>query len=436
MGVDSELRAAVSGRVLLPGDDGFGEATRPWNRAVAQPVAAVVEAADADDVAAVVRHARRTGRAVSAQATGHGAAPGADGVILLRTGRLDEVEVRPERRLARAGAGASWGRVLAAASPYGLTGLAGSSPIVSVTGYTLGGGLSWFGRRYGWAADAVTAFEVVDAAGERHRVTGESDPELFWALRGGGGDFAIVTAVEFELHPVPGLYGGRVTWPLARAAEVADAFLEITAQAPPALSAWLGRVNIPQAPPMVTVDVAFLGTADEARELLKPLDAIGDVMADQRRVLDPADLGAITNDPADPAPLAARTELLTGLDAATVRTLFGEPIDPIAAVQVRHLGGALADDRPDRGACGTLAEPYLLYTLGLAVNPEVAAAVRERQRRLVADLGGVVAGRKPYPFLTAGETAADAFPAATLDRLRQVKRTRDPDGVIRAGFPV
>src|SRR5690606_25219300 len=224
---------------------------------------------------AVVRHARRTGRAVSAQATGHGAAPGADGVILLRTGRLDEVEVRPERRLARAGAGASWGRVLAAASPYGLTGLAGSSPIVSVTGYTLGGGLSWFGRRYGWAADAVTAFEVVDATGERVRVTGESDPELFWALRGGGGDFALVTAVEFELYPAGDLYGGRMAWPVARAGEVAEAFLELTAQAPPALSAWLGRVNVPQVPPMVTVDVAFLGPADEARELLKPLDAIG-----------------------------------------------------------------------------------------------------------------------------------------------------------------
>jgi len=435
-GADSALRTAVSGRVLLPGDAGFAAAARPWNLAVEQPVAAVVEATDADDVAAVVRYARRTGRAVAAQTTGHGAAPGTDGAILLRTRRLDAVEVRPELRLARVGAGVTWDRVLAAAAPYRLTGLAGSSPVVGVAGYTLSGGLSWYGRAHGWAADAVTAFEVVDADGGRARVTAETDPELFWALRGGGGDFAIVTALEFELVPAPDLYGGSMAWPLDRADEVAAPYLEITAQAPPALSAWLGRVNIPGVPPAVTVSVAFLGTAEEARDLLKPLDAIPGAVEDTRRPLDPAELGAITGDPVDPMPSATGGELLAGLDEAALRGLLHEPIDPLAGLQLRHLGGALAEERPGRGACGTLAEPYLLYTYGAVAGPEQAAAIRERQRSLAAALGDLATGRRPYICLGAGETVAHTFPAATVDRLRRIKRERDPHGVILANHPV
>ena len=434
---ENALRALVSGRVLLPGDDGFDAAVQPWNRAVGQAsAAAVVEAADAADVVAVVRHAREAGLRVTAQPGGHGASGDVDGVILVRTGALDRLEVLPERRLARAGAGVKWGRVQEAAAAYGLTGLAGSSPVVSVTGYTLGGGLSWFGRRYGWAADAVRAFEVVDADGERRRVSAESDPELFWALRGGGGDFAFVTEVEFDLYPAPSLYGGRMVWPEARAAEVVDAFREITADAPPELALWVSRLSFPQAPPMVAVDVAHLGAAEEARRLLERLDKIGDVLSDTRGALSPAKLGDITADPADPMPVRSRAELLGRFDDEAAGILLGEPISPLVGVQVRHLGGALAEDRPGRGAAGAVGEPYLLYAFGPVPNPELAAAVGGGLDRLVAGLAGHVAGRKPYTFLTSGETAEAAFPAATLDRLRAVKRSRDPGGVFRANFPV
>ncbi|GAA4227960.1 FAD/FMN-containing dehydrogenase [Streptosporangium album] len=130
-----------------------------------QPVLAVVEAGDADDVAALAGYARLAGLTVSAQPSGHGATGDVDGVILLRTGRLDGVDIRPGQRSVRVGAGVKWDRELTAASPHGLTGLAGSSPVPSVIGYTLGGGLSWFGRRHGFAADSVRALDVVDAGG-------------------------------------------------------------------------------------------------------------------------------------------------------------------------------------------------------------------------------------------------------------------------------
>ncbi|NJP95626.1 FAD-binding oxidoreductase [Nonomuraea sp. FMUSA5-5] len=433
---NTDLRAAVRGRVLLPGDDGFEEAAKPWNRSVRQPVAAVVEPADVDGVADTVRYAARTGLTVAAQPSGHGASGDTDGVILLRTGRLGGVDVRPEERVARVGAGVRWGEALAATGPLGLTGLAGSSPVVSVTGYTLGGGLSWFGRRYGFAADSVRAFEVVRPDGEPATVTADSDPDLFWALRGGGGDFAVVTAIEFGLHPAPALYGGRMMWPGHRTREVFEAFREITAEAPDELSVWFNRFQFPQGPPMVAVDVAFLGEEGEGRALLARLDKIDDVLADKRGPLPVASLGAITDEPTDPSLSRSRAELLTGLDDAAAKVLLDTPLEPVLAVQVRHLGGALAGARPGAGPSGPVTEPYLLYLLGLALNPELSAAVGARQERFAGELGALVSGRKPYTMLGPGDRAVAAFTEGDLARLRDIKRARDPHGVLRANFPV
>ncbi|TDD04313.1 FAD-binding oxidoreductase [Nonomuraea deserti] len=431
---DSDMRSVVDGRVLLPGDDGFEQASKAWNLSVEQPVAAVVEARDAGDVAALVRYAGKAGLSVSAQPSGHGASGDTEGVILLRTGRLGEVEVRPEELLARVGAGVRWGEVLAAAGKHGLTGLAGSSPVVSVTGYTLGGGLSWFSRKHGFAADSVRAFDVIGADGEPARVTADSDPDLFWALRGGGGDFAVVTAIEFELHPAPALYGGRIMWPGHRTHEVFEAFRELTAEAPDELTLWFNRVRFPQAPPMVALDLAFLGTEDEGRALLGRLDRIDDVIADKRGDVAVADLGDITADPTDPAPGRSRAELLTGLDDAAAVTLLDSPIEPLVAVQIRHLGGALARQLTGAGPAGPLAEPYLLYLFGIAPTPELVAAVGAKQGWYAGELD--VSGRKPYTLLAPGERAAEAFTEEDTGRLRQIKRARDPHNVLRANFPV
>ncbi|GAA1616167.1 FAD-binding oxidoreductase [Nonomuraea maheshkhaliensis] len=426
----------IRGKVLVAGAEGFEQARRPWNRAVEQPVRAVVEAADAEDVATLIRYARLAGLTVTTQPSGHGASGNAADLILLRTGHLDELHIDPNTRVARAGAGVSWGGVLQAASPYGLTGLAGSSPAVTVTGYTLGGGLSWFSRKHGFASSSVRAFEVVDAVGARARVTAESDPELFWALRGGGGDFAVVTAVEFDLHPAPALYGGRVVWSGERAREVFEVFREITFDAPDELSVWFNRVRLPQAPPLVTLDVTYLGEEGDGRALLARLDKIGDALSDSRGPVAVADLGAVTAEPTDPAPARSRAELLTGLDDAVAEILLDTPAEPVVGIQLRHLGGALAAARPDGGPSGPVAEPYLLSTFGLALNPELSAAVGARQRRYAEELGERVGGRKPYTMLAAGERAAAAFTGPDLDRLRAIKRARDPHGVIRANFPV
>ncbi|WP_107658950.1 FAD-binding oxidoreductase [Nocardia suismassiliense] len=428
------LRSAVRGRVLLPGDEEFDTARTPWNLSVDQPVAAVVHVEDADDMAAVVGYARAAGLSVTAQPNGHGASGTAADTILVRTRRLDRIEVDPVRRRARVGAGTSWGELLTAAARHGLTGLAGSSPVVSVVGYTLGGGLSWFGRKYGWAADSVRAFDIVDADGRQTRVTAETDPELFWALRGGGGDFALVTAVEFDLFAAPSLFGGSIVWPAERTAAVCAAFQDITDDAPAELTVWLNRLQPPQGPPVIAIAATYLGESARGRDLLRRLDAIDGIVADTRREFSPAELGTIANEPTAPGPGLLRTELLTTLDETAVEILLQAPIDPLMGIQLRQLGGALAE--PTRGAVPPFAEPYALSLLAIGSDPDTVDAVRFTQKRIIADLGARVSGRRPYTVLSAGDSVTEVFDTSTLDRLRKLKRARDPHGVFRANFPV
>ncbi|WP_141584083.1 FAD-binding oxidoreductase [Actinomadura sp. WMMA1423] len=424
------LRSAIRGGVLLPGDPGFEAARRPWNLAVEQPVEAVVEAADADDVAALVRYAGKAGLGIAAQPNGHGATGRTGGAILLRTRRLDGLEVDPAARRARVGAGVASGRLQAAAAPHGLTGLPGSSPVVSVAGVALGGGLSWFGRAHGWVADSVTAFEIVDADGHRRHVTADTDPGLFWALRGGGGDIAVVTSLKLALHPAPHLYGGRMLWPAEHAPEVMDAYRQITAEAPDQLTTWLDLLHFPGSAPMVAVDTTYLGQADDARDLLRPLDRLAHPLSDSRAPMPVSELGTITAEPTDPGPGSSRAELLTTLDDTAAKTLLADPITPLLSVQIRHLEGKFTRDSDTPH--GPLTAPYALYMFGIPTTPATAEAIAAKQQALADVLP--TTGRKPVTFLNPEETLGNAFTQETLTRLRGIKTRHDPHNVVRGNF--
>lgn len=429
-----DLRAIVRGQVSLPEDPGFEAASRAWSTAITQRVRAVVELADADDAAALVRYARRAGVSLSAQPNGHGASDDLNGVILVRTSQFTEVRVDRAARAARVGAGVSWGRLLAATGPHGLTGLAGSSAGVNVTGFSLGGGLSWFGRKHGWAAESVTAFDIVDADGRPDRITATSDPDLFWALRGGGGDFALVTAVEFDLHPAPAVFGGRMVWPGTLAPAVMTTFRDVTADAPDELTVWFQQFQPPGSPTAITsVLVAYLGDEASGRALLSRFDSIPGRLEDTRRMVPIADLGEIASEPTDPLPEMFASELLTGIDDHTAEQLL-QPITPLLAMEIRHLGGAFT--RPSDSAAGQLTAPYCLIAVAMVTTPEAKAAFETRRQQYRDALRPVLADRAPFTFLTPGDTAARAFTPATLTHLRAIKHSRDPHTVIRANYPV
>ncbi|MGP4916849.1 FAD-binding oxidoreductase [Brachybacterium tyrofermentans] len=428
----ASLPHVVRGPVWLPGDPGFEQARRPWNLAIAQDVSAVVEAADAVDVAELVRFASAHSLSVATQPSGHGATGRADGSILLRTSRLDTLEVDPGTRTARIGAGVRSGELQRVLAPHGLTALPGSSPVVTVTGAALGGGLSWFGRAFGWMADSILSAEVITADGAAHTVAPQSDPELLWALGGGGGDLAIVTSLELRVHPAPSVVGGRQLWSAVHALEVALTYRALTEVAPPELTLWLELLSFPGAEPMIAIDSTFLGEEDQARWLLQATELLPAPLADTRTTLDVAELGRITGEPTDPGPGQSRGELLTGLDDGALSTLLDRPIAPLMTVQLRHLGGAFAQntDNPH----GALEEPYAAYLFGVPSSPEVAAGIRDRQAELAASLP--VSGRKPISFLSPTETLAAALPDTSMQRLRRLKEERDPQQTLRGNFSI
>ena len=264
----------------------------------------------------MIEYAIRTGLKVAPQGTGHNAAAlGAlDGTILLSTQRMRGVEIDAEARTARVQAGTLWLEVTEAATPHGLFPLSGSSPDVGVVGYTLGGGLSWLARRHGLAANAVTAIELVTPDAQLVRATADVHPDLFWALRGGGGNFGVVTAMEFDLFPYGEVFAGMLLWPYERHAEVLRAWHALTETAPEELTTALRIMHfppLPELPPflsgrsVVVIDGAYAGSAEEGAAAIAALRALEPEM-DTFAPSSPAVLSRIHMDPEEPMPVPRR----------------------------------------------------------------------------------------------------------------------------------
>jgi FAD/FMN-containing dehydrogenase len=240
-----ELRSRVHGPVYAAGDDGLAAEVATWNVAVQHTPAIAVGATCAADVAAAVSWAVAHDLRVAVQATGHGPVRNAAGSMMITTRRMQGLSIDPVRRIARVEAGVKWVRVMEAAAEHGLAGLCGSSSDVGVVGYTMGGGLGALGRRHGFAADHVQAVEIVTADGALRRICADSEPELFWAVRGGKGNFGIVTALEMELVPVPSLYAGGIFFAGSDAPAVLHAFREWAPTLPEEVSTSIAIMRMP-----------------------------------------------------------------------------------------------------------------------------------------------------------------------------------------------
>lgn len=324
------LKAAIVGQVFLPGGVGYDQARQAWNLAVDQRPAVVVEADSAADVAQAVRYARARGMRIAPQGTGHGAGPlePLDGAMLLRTTRMRKVHIDPAARTARAEAGAAWQDVTIPAARHGLAALAGKSSNVGVTGYTLGGGLGWLARRYGLAANSVTAAELVTPDGDLVRADADHEPDLFWAVRGGGG---VVTALEMTLYPVGELYAGDLFFPIQRTAEVLRAWREWTDTVPDEVNSVAHLLRLPPLPQLpeplrgrafVIVEAAYLGGAGTGAELIGPLRRLGPELDTFATIPSPA-LGQLNMDPDQPAPFQGDAALLADFPAAAIDALVG-----------------------------------------------------------------------------------------------------------------
>ena len=295
------LSAQMSGRVVTPSDPDWDATRQVFNLAMDLRPAAVALPHDVRDVVAAVDYARTKGLRVAPQATGHNAdAHGAlDETLLVDVRELQQISIDVDARRVRVGAGVKWGRVAPQLSKHGLAALHGSSPDVGVAGYSLGGGMGWLGRKHGLQANSVTAIELVTADGRATRVDAEHEPDLFWALRGGNGNFGVVTAIEFAVYPVEDLYAGVMFFPFQRAAEVLHAWTELVPTLPDEMMSWASLLQFPDAPfvpepvrggSFAVVYGAFLGTEARGRSLLRPVRELSPAM-DTFAMVAPAALG-------------------------------------------------------------------------------------------------------------------------------------------------
>ncbi len=444
-----ELRRSVTGRVSTSADPDWDAVRTPWAAAIQQNPLAVVPVADAGEVRNVVRWAAQHQRPITAQPTGHAATGPLDGVVLLRTHALDAITIDAVARTATVGAGVKAGELLAALEGTGLSYLAGSNSDPSVVGLTIGGGMSWFGRKHGLAANAVLSVDLVDGFGQMRQVTASSDPELFWALRGGGGDFGIITAMTIRLFPGAALYGGRLLWPIEQMREVLRAFRKVTESAPDDLTVWYHTYQFPPLPELpepvrgrgfASVAATFLGAADEAERLLLPFRAVPGIVMDLMRPIPMNELSTVGEEPTDPLPTLDYSLLLDDLDDEVVEkltTIAGAGSgSPLMVLQIRHLGGAFERQHPDDGVASRIDAPYLMFAFGVPVAPEVTQGLNATFARLGSELSGHSDGTTVYGFLGMSSDVSRVWSPETRTRLASIKNAVDPKSIIRSNRPV
>jgi hypothetical protein len=443
------LRESIAGDVYAPGDEGYEEARKAWNLFVDQRPSVIVMPESAIDVVKAVRFARQQGLRIAPQGTGHGATAleSLEGSMLLKTTRMRRVDIYPASRIARAEAGAEWQDVTGPAAEHGLAALAGSSPDVGVVGYTLGGGMGWLARRYGLAADSVTAVEIVTPDGRLIRADADNEPDLFWAVRGGGGQVGIVTALEMKLYPVREVFAGTLFFPIERASEVLHAWREWTDTVPDEVTS-VGRIlqfpPIPDLPEFlrgqryVVVEAAYLGDDFEGSQLIAPLRALGPQI-DTFATIPAAALQDLHMDPPQPVPGQGDGTFLSDFPAGAIDALVevagADSGSPLLSVEVRHCGGAIAAGHSD-GAQSKIDAEYMVFGVGLTPTPEIGEAVASHCRVLLDTLAPWTA---EYGYYNLAETPAGAdevLPADSYARLREIKAKYDPADVIISAHPV
>jgi FAD/FMN-containing dehydrogenase len=406
MTIERDLHRTFRGPVYLPGDQAYDAARATWGGGLDQRPAIVAEAMSAADVQAAVAAAREHDLPLAVQATGHGTHVPADGALLLKTSLMAEVLVDPDRRIARVGPGARMGDIVAAAAPFGLAPIAGSNPTVGVAGFTLGGGFGWLSRRFGFAADSLLRADVVTTGAGRLTATANRNADLFWALRGGGGSFGVVTGLEIVLHEVPAVYAGELHFSRERAAEVLAFYGEW--EQPDALS-----TSLVLAGDTLTLRALYVGAPADAVRALRPLSYVtGPSVAGGLQASRYADARI-------PGTAPRHFHLFEQLGDAVVATLADSPAN---AIEVRRWGGAMAAGGPDAGPVGHRDVPFSVTVDGSA--------------EASAPLAPHATGGSFLNFLHDPTRTRSAYTAANYARLQEIKRAYDGDNVLERGHAI
>jgi hypothetical protein len=400
-------------------------------------------------VSKVIGFANDNDLKVTAQSTGHAAvAMGSlEDVILIKTERMRGVELTDDG--ARMEAGVLAEEIAGTAHEKGLSFLPGTSPNVGVTGYTLGGGLSWLGRKYGWACNNVSAIELVGADGEPRTVDAVSDPELFWALRGGGGGYAIVTALHVNLFPVAEAYAGALLFPPEFTEEGLRRYRDWTAQVPEEVGSMIRMLNLPPIPDIpeeirgkkwLAITACCIGSKEEGEKLIAPLREIGEPAMDAFDQIPAPALTRIAMDPEPPVPGLGHHATVNELPDEAIDAFIGaagpETDSPLLLAELRHLGGALAQVPENAGALDKLDAEYVMLGIGMLMDPALRDPIVGQLDKLHDALGPWAADGGYYNYAERSCDVEAILPEETCKRLSHVKRSWDPDNRIVANHSV
>lgn len=443
------LRAGMAGEVLLPADPGYESARRVWNSAVDRRPALIARCTCAGDVAAAVRFAREHGMEATVRGGGHSFAGFSvrDGALMIDLAPMKKIRVLGGRRVATAQPGLTWGEFNRATSACGLATTGADISTVGIAGMTLGGGMGWLHRMYGAACDNLLAAEVVTADGEVVRASRDEHPELFWGLRGGSGNFGVVTSLEYRLHPVDRIVGGITLHPLERGRDALRLYREMCEDAPDPLRLALFLITAPPARfvpeslwgrPAVMMCGAYFGPPDEGERALRPLKDFGPPMVDLIRPRRYVELEHRT--PSDGFHHHGTGEFLRDLDDGAIDALVDAAagtVSPFIIILLNQLGGALA--RPPEPTAFSFRGAAHSVGIHCMWNPGDSPERHERWTRelweavLPSSAGGVAVNLQTDE---GPERIRAAYGPETYARLQALKAEYDPDNFFRNNYNV
>lgn len=441
-----DLLGRISRPVLVPGAEGYDEARAVHNGLVDRRPAMIVRAGGAADVAAALAIARRAGLEVSVRGGGHNVAGRAvtDGGVMIDLSTLDGVEVDPERATATAGGGVRWNALNDAAAAHGLATTGGVVSTTGIAGYTLGGGLGWLMAKHGLAADNLLAAELVTAAGEVLQVDESSHPDLFWALRGGGGNFGVATALTYRLHPLREVTGGLIAHPLDAAPDLLRFYREAVADAPDDLTVFAGLVHAPDGSgaKLAALVVFHAGPPEVAERELAPFMSYGSpLMTQVGRMPYPVMNTLLDAGYPDGALNYWLSSFTRGLGDELIDTAverFAAAPSPMTSVLFEHFHGAVTRIAPDEAAVPHREPGWNLLVPSVWTDPEANEANIAWTRETFAALEPHLAARRWLNYLgdDQGDEAIRAAYGPNYERLREIKRRYDPENVFHLNHNV
>jgi FAD/FMN-containing dehydrogenase len=439
----TQLADQINGRVIGPDDPDYDEARSTFYGWIDRRPAMIVRVADAGDVARAVSAAREGGLELAVRSGGHSVAGHSvsEGGIVVDLSEMKGLEIDPEARTAWAETGLTAGEYTAAAGVHGLATGFGDTGSVGIGGITLGGGAGFLVRKYGLTIDDLLAAEVVTADGELLHVDDESHPDLFWAIRGGGGNFGVATRFKFRLHPVDTFVGGMLFLPATP--ELIAGFVAAAEAAPEELSTIANVMTAPPMPfipaeahgkPLVMAFIAYAGPVEDGQRAIAPFRALAEPIADMVRPMAYAEMYPPEEEEYS-AIATARTMFVNGIDVEAGRTILdriGESSAMMAATQIRVLGGAMARVAPDATAFAHRRSPIMVNVAAIYQQPEERLVHEAWVNGLSKQLDQGDAGAYVGFLADEGEERVRAaYPGATWDRLAAVKRRYDPDNLFR-----